>query len=86
MGDAGGGGGGVRMGQQAHGPAGQLLWPGGWHGYTWEGVHHVAFVFRRASGDPAADTTCCIHAAEAKGAILDQSRIADFAGIVCMPD
>jgi hypothetical protein len=33
---------------------------GGWKQFRWEGVWRVTFVFRRASGDPAADTTCYI--------------------------
>ena len=68
---------------------------GGWDGYTWKGVRRITFLFRRASGDPAADTTRYLHAATDEGTVDDHSRTdncADdwlnpvFARIVCMPD
>jgi hypothetical protein len=66
---------------------------GGWAGYTWEGVTRITFLFRRASGDPAADTTCYIQAGSSEGdhiAIIEEAQVniteGVFAGIVCMPD
>jgi hypothetical protein len=59
---------------------------GGWAGYTWEGVHRITFLFRRASGHPAADTTRYIHAGGREGLVDDHPRTDVFAGIVCVPD
>jgi hypothetical protein len=69
---------------------------GGWTGFDWETVTRITFVFRRATGGPAAaDTARPLPSPGAEGTVDDHSRTdncADdwlnpvFAGIVCMPD